>query len=143
MKKITLQITALTLLIPAISFAALDGLRGLLIDIQGLLKLVYPIVFTIALIYFFWGVAQFILKEAGNDKAREDGKKKIMWGVVALFVMFSIYGIISAISNLTGIPTTVSGGNLNSRSFSPSELPGSVNQNGSPRDNPFFQGEDI
>lgn len=91
-------------LTPVVSFAALNGVKGLLGEIGGILNKIIPIVFGIALIYFFWGVGQFILHDAGNDKTREDGKKKIIWGVVALFVFISIYGILSLLGNLVGIP---------------------------------------
>lgn len=105
MNKYVLSIALYTA--PVLSFAALDGVKGLLRDIKGILDLTVPVVFALALVYFFWGVAQFILNDAGNDKSREEGKQKMIWGVVALFVMFSIMGILSVISGLTGIPTTV------------------------------------
>lgn len=93
-----------TLLFPAISFAALGGLKSLLLEFGGLISLSVKIIFALALAFFFWGMAQFILNDAGNDKTREDGKKKMIWGIIALFVMFSIYGILAAVGTLTGIP---------------------------------------
>ena len=95
------------LLYPLVSFAALDGVRGLLTVIKGLLNSLIPIIFGLSLIYFFWGIAQFILHDAGNEKTREAGKKKIMWGVVALFVFISIYGIIKYIGDTLGIETNI------------------------------------
>ncbi len=83
---------------PAVSFAALERVKSLLCSILGLLTLVTPIVVTLALVFFFWGVAQFIL-HSGDEKTRDDGKKKILWGIIALFVMFSIKGIISTVGN--------------------------------------------
>ena len=81
-----------------------------------------PIFFALALVYFFWGVAQFILNDAGNDKTREEGKKKIIWSVVALFVFVSIYGILNFIGDLIdikpGTPTVLPGA-----SFPPETLP--------------------
>jgi hypothetical protein len=95
------------LLIPSITFAALDGLRGLITSFGGILNSVIPVLFGLSLAYFFWGVAQFILHDAGNEKTRDDGKKKIMWGVVALFVFVSIYGIIKFVGDAIGIDTPV------------------------------------
>lgn len=90
---------------PVLTFAALDGVKGLLKAVGGLINLVIPILFGLSLIYFFWGVGQFILHDAGNDKTREDGKKKMMWGIIALFVFISIFGIIGWIGDITGIST--------------------------------------
>jgi hypothetical protein len=103
MKNLNKVLITLALTIPTISFAALSGFQGLLTDFHGLLDTVLKIVFGLAMIFFFWGIAQFILNDAGNDKTREDGKKKILWGIVAIFVMVTIYGILKFISTLTGI----------------------------------------
>ena len=101
MKKI-ITLSFLSLLVPNISFAALQGLKSLIVEFQGLLKLVYPIVVALAFIFFFWGVARFILN-AGDDKKRADGQKKMMWGIIALFVVLSIMGILYFIGGAIGI----------------------------------------
>lgn len=92
-----------SLLVPTVSFAALDGLKGLLRDFDSIFDQIWTLVITLAFVYFFWGVGQFILN-AGEQKARDEGKQKMLWGVIALFVIMSIYGILGFISILTGIP---------------------------------------
>ena len=87
---------------PLLSFAALDGVKGFLVSFGGLLNLVIKIIFGLTLVFFFWGTGQFIL-HAGDATAREDGKKKMLWGVIALFVAFSIFGILAFINNIFGI----------------------------------------
>lgn len=98
--KISLAIIAL---FPSISFAALTTLKTLLTDFKGLMNAVISAIFALSIAFFFWGTAQFILNDAGNDKTREDGKKKIIWSIVALFVMVSIWGILRAIGKVTEI----------------------------------------
>lgn len=123
-------LSTLSFIVPVVSYAALEGLKGLLGDIKGLLDLMFPLMFALGLVYFFWGVAQFILNDAGNDKSREEGKQKMIWGVVALFIMFSIMGILSTISGLTGIPTTVTTPSpLPGTPFPPSAFPNPVSPN--------------
>lgn len=89
--------------IPGVAFAALGGLNNLLYDFGGLIGNSVRVIFGLAFVFFFWGMAQFILKDAGNEKTRADGQKKMIWGIIALFVMFSIYGILKLIGDLTGI----------------------------------------
>jgi len=89
--------------VPLTTFAALGGARALLQEIHSLLGLVVPILLALSMIYFFWGIGQFILKDAGNDQTRESGKKKMIWGIVALFVFLSIYGILNFIGDMIGI----------------------------------------
>lgn len=105
MKKNTtkLILSFLTFFIPAISFAALEGVVNLVKGFGTLLASVIPVLVGLAVVYFFWGIGQFILHDAGNDKAREDGKKKILWGIIALFVMVSLWGITAWIGQVVGI----------------------------------------
>ena len=105
-KKISYFLLLTSYLYPIVSFAALGGVRNLLCDFGGLLNIVIRVIFGIALVYFFWGVGQFILNDAGNEKTREEGKKKIIWGVVALFVFVSIYGLLAFIGELIDIPAS-------------------------------------
>jgi hypothetical protein len=63
-----------------------------------------PLAFALCLFYFFWGVAKYIRTGAASEKAAEDGKRIMIWGIVGLFVAFSIWGIISFIKSELNIP---------------------------------------
>ena len=53
-----------------------------------------PLLTAIALFVFVWGVARFI-KAAGNEKEIKDSKNLLIWGIVGLFILVTIWGIIS------------------------------------------------
>lgn len=106
MKKMSLFIA---LLVPSISFAALGGIRTLLVDFGGLVKLAIPIVFGLAVLFFFWGIANYILK-AGDVKAKEEGKNIMIYGVIAIFVITSIWGLVGFIQRNLGITGGANGG---------------------------------
>jgi hypothetical protein len=65
-----------------------------------------PTAFALCLLYFFWGVAQYIRAGAGGEKAAEEGRRVMVWGVVALFVVFSIWGILRFIRGEIGLSET-------------------------------------
>lgn len=92
------------LILPSVSFAALGGLRGLLVSSVDLMNLTIRILFGLAVAYFFWGMIQFIAK-SGEERARTEGRKKMLWGIIALFVMASIYGILALVGSTLGINT--------------------------------------
>jgi len=46
---------------------------------------------------FFWGLAKFIFRVGGDENAVETGRRLMIWGVIALFVMMAIWGITSFI----------------------------------------------
>lgn len=47
-----------------------------------------------AFVLFVWGVFEFI-RQAGNQTAREEGKRAILWGIIGLVIIFGAYGIIN------------------------------------------------
>lgn len=49
------------------------------------------------MIMFFWGLAHFIL--SSDSTVKENGKNHMIWGVVGLFIIFSVWGIIAFIGD--------------------------------------------
>ncbi len=96
--------TILTLF-PSIAFGAFEGLKELLVDFSVLLNTGVRVLFGLSMVFFLWGLSQFILN-AGDVKKKEEGKSKMVWGIVALTVFVSIYGIINWIVDATGLQVT-------------------------------------
>ncbi len=71
----------------------MQNLRTLILEFGNLVKLAIPIVVGLALLGFFWGLAKYIFSQ-GNEKSTMEGKKVMLYGLVALFVMVSVWGII-------------------------------------------------
>lgn len=75
---------------------------------DGLYKIVttiLPILVAFAFLVFVWGLVVFI-SHSGDDKVREEGKNRIVWGVVALFVITAIWGILALLQKMVGIDET-------------------------------------
>ncbi len=60
------------------------------------------VVFTLGLLVFFIGIVEF-LWALKDGKPSETGKQHIIYGLVGMFIMVSVYGIISMIMNTLGI----------------------------------------
>jgi succinate dehydrogenase/fumarate reductase cytochrome b subunit len=87
-----LKIFSLT--VPLMAFAAdVDSFLGKLSSWIGTLL---PIVVAIALLYFFFGLIKFITS-GGDSEKKEEAKNTMVWGVIALFVMVSVWGLVSFI----------------------------------------------
>jgi hypothetical protein len=56
----------------------------------------------LAIIYFFWGLIVY-LRAAGDPKAQEAGKNQMLWGIIAIAIMVSLYGIIAWLQSTFGI----------------------------------------
>jgi len=63
-----------------------------------ILNPVILLLFSLALIVFLWGVMQYVRK-ANDSKERETGGQHILWGVIGMAIMLSVYGIMNLIIN--------------------------------------------
>lgn len=64
-----------------------------------------PIIFTLAFIYFILGVIKYVISDSEKDK--EKGRKFMIWGIVALFAMVSVWGLVKVIGNTFGLTADV------------------------------------
>lgn len=56
------------------------------------------IIFSAGFFLFVWGLVEFLRNlNAGGDN--KEGKQHMVWGLVGMLVMVSVYGIISLIDN--------------------------------------------
>lgn len=86
---------------PAIAFAqSLGNLETLLRSIGRLIDIALPIVVAIALLAFFYGIVKFIF---AGDEGKKEGQQLMIWGLVGLFVMVSVWGLVRFIGNALGI----------------------------------------
>ncbi len=92
-KLIKTLLPAVLLITPVVTFAQLGGLGNLLGEARMLVRGSIPLLVGIALLIFFWGLVKFIFAQ-GSETAKADGKKVMLWGLIALFVMVSVWGIV-------------------------------------------------
>jgi hypothetical protein len=53
-----------------------------------------PLLGAIAFLVFVWGVAKYI-KSSGSEEGLKKSKNILIWGVVGLFVLVTIWGLIA------------------------------------------------
>ncbi|PIR87579.1 MAG: hypothetical protein COU10_03915 [Candidatus Harrisonbacteria bacterium CG10_big_fil_rev_8_21_14_0_10_45_28] len=58
--------------------------------------------FVVATVYLFYGIVQMIWGADGNDLDKK--KTNVMYGVIGLFIMFSVYGILRIVLATFDIP---------------------------------------
>jgi len=59
---------------------------------------ILPFLFTLALFLFLYGVMMYIFKY-DDSKRREEGIKMMSYGILGLFIMVSIWGLLSILTN--------------------------------------------
>lgn len=97
--KITLSLLGLiSVFIPRLVLAqGVTDFRGLVGKIYDMLTGLVPIIVSLTVIVFLWGIFQLV--QSNNEDARKDAIRVITFGVVALFVMVSVWGLVAILSN--------------------------------------------
>ncbi len=71
-----------------------------------IIQFIIPFLFTLATAGFIWGIIQFFLNP-DNEEKRKKGKTYMIWGLITLFVMVSMWGLVGVLSNTFGIKTLI------------------------------------
>jgi hypothetical protein len=77
-----------------------------------LMNAIVPLLVSLAIAGFVYGIIQYFLNPE-NEEKRKNGKSFMLWGLITLFVMVSIWGLVGVLSNtfldgnivIPGLPT--------------------------------------
>ncbi len=107
---------------PTIAYAAYNGVpfcdpatigsasRADIVVCRIIHLVIDPVIFfliAVALLMFMWGVMQFLINQSGGEeKSIAQGKQSMIWGLVGLLIMVSVYGIMHLVANSIGAKNT-------------------------------------
>lgn len=90
---------------------------SVIIDLIGVINMLVGVLSALALVVFFIGLVRYI-KDSGDSHGHSEGRERIIWSLVALFILFSIWGILALMSiaffggtNFTGGSSNINGAN--------------------------------
>lgn len=90
-----IYIALLSLLLPGLVFAQ-TTFAGVMTTANDLIRSIVPVIVSIAVIVFLWGVTSYI-RNADEPAKREEGRQLIIYGLIAIFVMVSMWGFVNLI----------------------------------------------
>jgi len=74
---------------------------------KAVTAIVNPIIqvfFAVALVMFVYGIFEFV-RGADNPEVRKKGQQHILYGLIGLFIMISVFTIIKILLNTIGVPS--------------------------------------
>lgn len=89
-----------SLLLPSVSSA--QNIQSLFLLFNNLLNALIGMLITAAIVVFFWGLIKYLLHDGSSEDAHK-GIYQMIWGVVAIFVMVSIWGLIALLQRTFGV----------------------------------------
>lgn len=64
---------------------------------------IVPVIFAFAFAAFVWGVVSHFFLNGGDEKKREEGRQFMLWGVLGMVVLFSVWGFVNLVLSTLGI----------------------------------------
>lgn len=79
-------------------------------SITGVINnLIIPALIAIAFIVFLWGVFNYFILGAADEKKRTDGRQFVLYGIIGFVIILSVWGLVNLVRdtlNLTGTSPT-------------------------------------
>jgi len=92
--------------LPMVANAQGATIETVILDVTYLLSLAVPLLITLALVYFIWGLGEFIFAGASDETKRAEGRNRMIWGIIALFVIVSVWGLVGIVARTFSIDQT-------------------------------------
>ena len=86
-----------------VAYAASTSFDGFIRNVESMI--IDPIIgllFALAIVYFLYGVFEFILNQA-NEEKKTTGKSHMLWGVIGITIMMGVWTILGIVLNTLGI----------------------------------------
>lgn len=80
-----------------------EGVNSILNNILGAATILIQILITLAVLTFGWGIVKLIFASS-NPAQIKNAKGTLLLGIIGIFVLSSLYGIITFIKTYTGLP---------------------------------------
>jgi hypothetical protein len=74
---------------------------SLFTKVSNILNSVIVILISLSVVYLIYGVFKYMI--AGDEEKRKEGKNIVLYGVVALFVMISVWGLVRILAGTFGL----------------------------------------
>lgn len=77
-------------------------ITGIIDNIKTILNAIIPLFIGVSVVFFFWNIVKFVA--GGADEAtREESKKMMIWSLIAIVVMVSIWGLVGWLQSALGL----------------------------------------
>ena len=100
-KKFGVAVIPALVLSPMIAFAELDDVTTLISTVAGIIKALIPIFIAIAFLTFIYGLIKYMV--VTDDDKKKEAKSVMIYGVIGLFVIVSVWGLVEFLQTNLGI----------------------------------------
>lgn len=90
---------AASVALPAVAFA--QSIEAVFAKLAGLINGAVGLFITLAIVIFFWGLIKYLWSISSEEAHK--GLSTMFFGIIAIFIMVSVWGIVALLQNSFGI----------------------------------------
>ena len=95
------SLLSLIIFTPSFAFAQNIGLTDVVLRIRDLFGAILPVLISLGVIYFVWGVVQYMIGD--SEEAKKKGRNTIIFCIIGLAVIVSLWGIVYLVVDTFGL----------------------------------------
>lgn len=77
-----------------------EGSTGI---IGAMNTVVVPVIFALAFLVFIWGLVNYFFFSGADEAKRSEGRQFILWGILGIAVLFTVWGFVNIMLSTLGI----------------------------------------
>ncbi|MEI7765242.1 MAG: pilin [bacterium] len=116
LKKIFIAIVLSIVSFPFLSFAQtttitnacsakINNIGDIICKFSEILNRIIPVMVALGIVYFVWGVVQYMIKD--EEEAKKKGKDKIIYGIIGLVVIVGMWGLVKIVVETFNLSQTM------------------------------------
>ena len=74
--------------------------------IQSFINALLPVILGFAVLFFFYGLVKYVLN-ANDPGAQGEARGMMIWGVIIIFIMISLWGLVNILVNTFGFQNSL------------------------------------
>ena len=87
----------------------MDGKEVMAAIVKNIIDPLVLLIFSVGIFLFTWGLVVFLTK-VDDPEGRKTGVQHMLWGIIGIFIMATVFGIINIVTETFGLgdPTNLS-----------------------------------
>jgi len=87
----------------------LSAVGNFIDTIIELMQKIVPLLIGLAVLVFLWGVLKYVISGADDADKRKEARGFMIWGIVSIFIMVSVWGLVGILQTSFGIDSKGTG----------------------------------
>ena len=92
-------------------YSANQGIGGLFTLAGAYMDRIVPFIIALAVVFFIYNVFVYAIVGASDEEKRTEARTRMVWGIIGIFVMVSVWGLVAILQSTFNLGVTTNLGN--------------------------------